>query len=255
MRPELKSSKDMALASQAKTYGIFARPGNARIIGQMRAAGGIVVEFPPAVMTPNLLLIPPAAFLQKLAHYSWLLFADAYAAGAFLECLAAGGIDPFILDEKQICAAGESVADILRFSQLHADVVAPDTQPARILSALSAYLMGSLKMESFLIVRGAGAPPAIKAILKNMANMADEIEVYSLKFEKPGETAKPKALLIGGAIEEFIFTSPNDLPDLAALAGDLLPALKDVRASALDAAALQALREYSIPARLIRGIP
>jgi uroporphyrinogen-III synthase len=110
----------------------------------------------------------------------------------------------FELDELRVCACGESISDKLRFQQLHADVIPQKSFVENVLQAIIDYENpNGLK---FLIAKKG---TKIAELLRENGANVEEIETYKEK-EIPN-FAKLKSLLKGGAIDEFIFTSPEDV--------------------------------------------
>jgi uroporphyrinogen-III synthase len=74
-----------------------------------------------------------------------------------------------------------------------------------------------------------------------------EVPVYSIT--EPVDIARFRSLLLGGAADEFIFTSPQDVFDLARYAN--LSSI-NMRMSAADETTFQTLREFGIKPRFFQ---
>ncbi len=72
--------------------------------------------------------------------------------------------------------------------------------------------------------------------------------VYKVKIEKNLEITKLKTLLRSGAIDEFIFTAPNDFISLKQYfeTGKLINIFREVNVSATDAVNFQTAREHKL---------
>ena len=79
------------------------------------------------------------AMLKSILAFDWIVFTHPDSASAFVAASLAAGNDEFILDDVNVLAFGEAVADALRFNQIHSDIIAPQFSPAGILDALRSY--------------------------------------------------------------------------------------------------------------------
>ena len=234
--------------SADKTYALFLNPANRKIISDLELSGAKTVLLPTletreiAGRTDN----PP----PLLKNFDWLIFTDIYTVEFFLQKLQEDGFDFFDLDEFRICAYGESVADRLRFVQLHSDIVPNRIKTSEVLQAIRDYFgeESNLKNTRFLILKEKKLLSEIAKELKKIGAVAVEFPIYEITAENESEIAKLKSLLIGGAIDEFIFTSPFDVVNLAHLfPNENLPdILNEIRLTAVNKTVLQSLEEFRI---------
>ncbi len=75
-----------------------------------------------------------------------------------------------------------------------------------------------------------------------------ELPVYNIKFAEENEIPKLKALLIGGAIDEFIISAPTDFIGLNHIFnGERLDRLlSEIKVAAIDGAMFQFAREHNL---------
>jgi uroporphyrinogen-III synthase len=235
--------------SKEKTYAIFDTPINKKTIAQLSTENIETIIFPTISPKP-LENSGINSLLQNLNQFDWLVFTDVYTVEYFLNLLKKFGIDLFELDEFRVLAFGEAVADRLRFSQIHADVIPSTIKTSDILQALKDYVFDEGEFENlrFLIVKEQNCKVELKKILLEMNSMVTEMLIYN--FEMGEETVLPrlKALLKGGAIDEFIFSSHFDVLNLAQLfqTENLTQLLFGIELTATDNLTLQSLQEFRL---------
>lgn len=189
---------------ETKTYGLVSTAANRKIIENLESDGAKVYKFPVFETEKT----ETAENIKDiLAEFEWLIFPDIFAVDFFLAQLETCEIDLFELDEKRILAFGEAVADRLRFSQIHADLIPSLLEPNDIWTAISDYLSADeLANTKFLMPKFIGFETDLKEKLE-----IQEMEIYRIKPETDKETAKLKAFLAGGAIDSFVFSAPEDV--------------------------------------------
>lgn len=235
--------------SADKTYALFLNSANRKIISELDVIGAQTILFPAletqAVSTGGTL--QPANFLND---FDWLVFTDIYTVEYFLQMLEQEEFDFYELDEIRVCAYGESVADRLRFVQVHADIIPNSIKTAEVLQTIKDYFLDEveLKTAKFLVLKEKDAEIAVSKELEKVGAAVTEIAVYEIIRERETETAKLKSLLVGGAVDEFIFTSPLDIINLAHLFPNenLENVLAETKLSAADKATDQSLQEFRI---------
>jgi uroporphyrinogen-III synthase len=234
----------------AKTYAIFSGAANRKIISQLRAAPDELIEF-PAVKAEKVELNPAEkSLLANVSDFEWIIFTDVYAVEFFLEALAEADIELFELDLLRILACGEAVADRLRFVQIHADVIPARIDAESVFKALGEYLFDEKEFKNLRVLLPQETSPAETALtemLRLHEAAVSELNIYRLKPENDGGLAKLKALLKGGAIDEFVFTSAADASNLAFVCGEnLKDLLAGTSVSAIDETTFQTLREHGL---------
>ncbi|MGI8468365.1 MAG: uroporphyrinogen-III synthase [Pyrinomonadaceae bacterium] len=239
----------MSKFSAEKIYALFDNAMNKKIVSELSMIGAKTILFPAAetTLTAN---EETEKILNNLNEFDWLIFTDIYAVEFFLQKMSELEIDLFELDALRACAYGESVADRLRFAQLHADVIPNSVKTAEVWQSLKNYLFDESEFENlkFLVLKKENSIIEIVAELKKQNSGVEELEIYQTIAEAENEIAKLKTLLKGGAIDEFIFTSPFDVINLAHLFPNenLADVLTEVSLRAADNAAAQSLREFRL---------
>lgn len=232
-----------------KTYALFADPNNRKIAVELERAGAKIIEFPPLeieTIEPN---ENSTEQLSRLAEFDWVIFPDVLTVDFFLQTLEKNRVDFFELDAIRVCAFGEVVSDRLRFVQLHADVVPNRLRTEDIMSALKNYVAAEdFKNLKFLLVRGSFFESELKKQLTQAGADVCELPVYQIKISKQNEITKIKALVRGGAIDEFVFSAPTDFVQLNYIFNGepLARVFADVKISAADPIVYQTVRENSL---------
>ncbi|HEY0051164.1 MAG TPA: uroporphyrinogen-III synthase [Pyrinomonadaceae bacterium] len=239
----------MSDSLNAKTYAIFSKPSNRKIISLLREAQNEVIEFPLVEAEKIELNSTQEAFIKNIFEFEWIIFPDAPAVDFFLEALAQANLEFFELDSLRILAFGEAVADRLRFVQIHADVIPARIDAESVFAALRDYLFDEAEFKNLrvLLPKEAAFDTALTGMLRRKESVVTELNIYRLKPENAAGLAKLKALLKGGAVDEFVFTSPPDVSNLAAVFGEKLKdLLNGTSVSATDETTFQTLREYEL---------
>ncbi len=193
------------------SYALFLTPVNKQIIFRLRTQDKKVF-FIPAIETEKLLLDKLAEnTVKKSVTFDWIIFTDIFTVDYFMEFLQESEIDPFELDSVRICAFGEAVSDRLRFSEIHADIIPSSINTESILKAINDYLAGEdFSKLKFLILKEFSNQIDLTELIKTANSDASEISLYRILEKDKPETAKIKALIAGGAIDEIIFSDPAD---------------------------------------------
>jgi len=235
----------MSNLENKKTYGLFANPFNNKLISELKRKGEDVLIFPP-IQTEKVELTESAMnYLKNPADFDWLIFTDVFAADYFIEALRALGTDFFELDNLTICACGEAVADRLRFVQVHADVIPPRITDEAIFSGISQFVGGQFDGLRILIISEKTSDFSFIEKLKAEKASIVELSIYKAEIEAEPSIIKLKTLLKGGAADEFIFSSPEDLLSLKFIAEekDLTRLLSEIQVSAVSEIVYQTLQE------------
>lgn len=239
----------MSKFSAEKSYGLFANQSNRKIISELEVIGANVILF-PAVEVKEISGGELENTIDKLSDYNWLIFPDIYTVEFFLQKLTELNFDFYELDEIRVCAYGESVADRLRYAQLHADVIPNTIKTPEVLQAIKDYIFDEdeLREARFLILKEKESSPAISSELKNLGAQVAETSAYEVIHEDRAQNAKLKSLLKGGAIDEFIFTSPFDIINLAHLFPNenLSDILAETSLYASDNTTQQSIQEFRL---------
>ncbi len=237
---------------ETKSYGIFSNAANRKIIEFLQESNAKIFLF-PAFETEAIETKENLDFIKNnLSQIEWLIFPDVFAVDYFLELLEKCEIDLFNLDEKRVLTFGESVADRLRFSQIHSDVIPVSLSSDDILSSLEDYLQNETIADiSFFAPVFKGFNHEIVKKLRIKGAKVYEMEIFTVKFPVDTQIAKLKALLTGGAIDEFIFSAPEDVFFLERFIhpSRLNKTLQDSNCFGTNEITMQTLREIGITSK------
>jgi uroporphyrinogen-III synthase len=239
----------METSSNEKTYALFSAPSNRKLIAGLEQNGAKVFQFAPVETSRIDAGINSEIIKNNLTVFDWIIFPDVFAVDYFLEILEENEIDLFELDASRVLAFGEVVADRLRFVQLHADIIPHSMETGTIFSTLVDYLgkedFTGLK---FLLPSEIAADLDLKRKLIDAKADVTEIGLYQVEISDKNKTANLKALLKGGAIDEFIVSSAEDIISLKHyLAGENLPGIfSDIKISGANETSMQTLRENNL---------
>ncbi len=236
----------------AKTVGIFKNPSNKKLIKLFKSQGKKVFEFPVLIPKKTNLKDAEINSLKNISTFDWIIFSDIRTAEIVLEILEELEFDFFDLDNVRICSSGEAVADSLRFRQIHSDVIPLKNSDRNIFMAIADYISDetAFKNSSFLILKAAGENSELANLLKENSAQTVELEIYELENLNDPEITKLKALMVGGAIDEFVFNAPEDVFNLAKIIGkgNLPQVLADIQIQAFNEITLQTLSEFNVKA-------
>jgi uroporphyrinogen-III synthase len=198
------------------TCGIVENSLNKKVISSLLKKERKIVEFPTFKTEKVLINEKSKSIIEEIEEFDWLIFTDVLAVDYFLEILDKLEFDLFRLDNLRICSFGESVSDRLRFVQIHSDIISSKIISERIYEEISDYISdeNEFRETKFLVLKRDSKEAEITEILKDKKVFVKELIVYKFIGEKNLKLSKLKTLLIGGAIDEFIFTSPIDFFNL-----------------------------------------
>ena len=220
----------MTSTPERKTYGLISTTRSARPAAKLKNEGCRVIEF-PAVFAPA--EVDRTGILSGIDNFDWAVFPDTFSVVYFFEALLNLGRTPADMDFLQTCAVGEGAADRLRCFHVHTDLVLQS--PADALPALADYLGGDgLRGLKFLLPQMRGAGSELAPALADAGAHADELPVYRRAAGAKGNLPKLRALLAGGAIDEFVFCAPADVDNLLYISGsaDIHAVLSGMKAAA-----------------------
>jgi len=242
-------SEIMSDAAYEKTYALFAYPFNRKLVAELENTGAKVLQFPPIDVEKSVLDEKSVDNLRHLANFDWLIFPDVLTVDYFLEALEENEIDFYEMDLLRVCAFGEAVSDRLRFAAIHADVIPASVEIEVVFAALLDYIGGEeLKNLKILFPKENFNENLLTKKLWAFGAKVLELPIYKVKIEKNLEITKLKTLLKVSAIDEFIFTAPNDFVALKHYFGteNLIDVFKEIKVSAVDAVNFQTAREHKL---------
>jgi uroporphyrinogen-III synthase len=200
----------MTRTSEEKAYGLISTPANESVAAELKNGGSRVIEF-PAVLSPAGL--GQGDVLADIEDLDWIVFPDIFSTNYFFEALGGPGRGPADVEFLQTCAVGEATANRLRCFHVHTDLVLQSA--AEALPALSDYLAGAgLKGLKFLIPKMKGAGSELGQALIEAGAAVTELPVYQHLETAEENLPKLRALLAGGAVDEFVFCHPGDVDNL-----------------------------------------
>lgn len=245
----------MSNATDQKTYGLFSTTANRKLIRELESSDAKVFQFPPIETEKVSLDKNSIHYLQNLTDFDWLIFPDVFAVDYFLQALEELGVDFFDLDAVKVCVLGESVADSLRFVQLHADLIPNFVETESVFAAIKNYTsQNGLKNLRFLLLKEIETEFALTEKLTENKAVVSELPIYQARIRDKREVSKLKVLLANGAIDEFIFSSPMDIIALKHIFphDSMSKILAEIEVSATDDVMFQALKEHNIKSKIKR---
>lgn len=239
----------MNITSLPKTFGIFESSAHRKLIEELENNGSKVLRFAPVKARKIKTDLTGEQISDLLNDVDWMIFPDVYAVEYFLELLSERNIDLFELDAVRVLAYGEAVADKLRFVQLHADIITASDDTNTVFSTLLNYVgedeISNLK---YFILYEAGNYSQLKDSLIESKAKVSSLPVYEIEEIDKSEASKIKTFLKGGTIDEFIFTSPEDVFSLKKyfMSENLKAILTDTQVSGTNEVSLRSLIENNL---------
>lgn len=230
-------------------FALFDSFTNKKLISDLNKQKLKTILFPPVEAEKVVLETGSIELLSALNRFDWIIFTDALAVDFFLEKLTENHIDFFELDETRVCAFGENVSDRLRFAQLHADVIPNQINSAAVIETIKNYSWEKeFDQQKFFIVREKSLNQDIGKELQNLFAEFLEFAAYEINFQAKNEIVRLKTLLLNGAADVIIISSPEDLIALRYIFKDqpLAQVLSDLQVFAADRLIWQALKENEI---------
>ncbi|MCW5960463.1 MAG: uroporphyrinogen-III synthase [Pyrinomonadaceae bacterium] len=192
------------------TYGFFASGTNPQIFNRLLENGADLHEFPK--FSTASIAVEDDVIANLLDRFDWIIVSDVLSAEHFLLSLEASGFDHLMLDSVRICAVGEAASDVLRYSQIHSDVILPFPHAKDAVIPLMEYIGRERFAENrFLSLGGKNSKNILAEEIEISGGQVERIEVYEVSelfIENAGRSA---ALLSGGAIDRFIICTPGDV--------------------------------------------
>lgn len=240
----------MTVYKKDKTYALFSSPLNKKRISDFLAEEIETVVFPTITTQTT---DSGSSKLESLDNFDWLIFPDVYTVEYFVNALEKLEVDLYELDNLRVLAFGEAVVDRLRFSQLHADVIPSTMKTSDVLQAIKDYIFDEDEFAdlSFLVLKEKNSNIELVEELTRLNSNLTELPIYSVEIEDETALPKLKALLKGGAIDEFIFSTHYDVLNLAQLfqTENLAELLEGIKLTATDNLTLQSLQEFRLVER------
>ncbi len=227
-----------------KTYGLFPKQNKRKFISELEKNGAGIVLFPEFTEEK---IDFDESLIENLQNFEWIIFQDIFTADIFLESLKESGFDLYEFDNFRILAAGEAVADRLRFEQIHSDIIPTNLSPEAMFQAVSDY-ESNLNGAKFLVLKQSGSKNELSGLLKNAGAEVSEKAVYRLNFADESELSKLKALIKGGAIDKIVFAAPEEILAFKKIFSmeNLREILRETEVSAIDEVTRKSLWENGL---------
>jgi uroporphyrinogen-III synthase len=231
-------------------YGIVSTRLNQKLISKLQQENINLRVFPSPevkIKTPD---TQERQILKKLTDFDWLIVTDIYAADFLIKVMEREEIDKFDLDLVKVCTLGESVADCLRLFQIHVDLIPIDNRTSTIFKAISNFaLVDSASLKVLLIQHD----NLFAGLARDIANL-QQLQVYRTEIKDSAKLTKMKALLRGGAIDAFLFSSVEEITNLSLMFCELNldKLLSGCEIIALNPQAYQSLRENRLNPKLLQ---
>jgi uroporphyrinogen-III synthase len=233
------------------SYAMFSNESNKQLILKLTENGNVVHSIPPIITIRNDLDEETSRVLKSFASIDWLVFTDVFTVDYFVEFLTENQIDPFNLDAIRICAFGEAVSDRLRFSEIHADIIATSIESNAICNSMMDYIQNASANTNVIVLKRLDAKIGLTELLTTSDFKTTEIANYRGLEPEPMIFAKTKALIAGGAIDELVFTDPSDFVGLKMIFNEMniKEVLAGIRLSVVNKLMFQMLFEFGLECR------
>ena len=160
------------------------RPEVNPLLRALQLKGAEVVEFPRlSVAEPEDLAALDAA-IREAAGFDWLLFSGSPCVRHFFAHLARLALDARQVFARRVAAVGYGALSALRERGISADVYPRRHVAADVVAALEA--AATLSGQRFLLVRVAGAPHSLPALLRERGAVVREVAGYRLIVDAQG---------------------------------------------------------------------
>ena len=236
-----------------RVFGVFDTPINRKRIVDIENRGGDVSRLPVSSIWRLDSEIQIIGTAKRLSDFDWIFFTDIYSVEMFLRVLEENEIDLFELDNLTVCAFGEAVGDRLRYSQVHSDVIPSRLSADAVIETIRSYVSGTEARDNqnALFLSKTGLENPIARLLRAAFGELLELEVYRSGGVSSAEMAKIRVLLGGGAFDEIVIGSEEDVQNLLAIIGEgnAVEVLSGIPVSTSDAQVFQSLLESELNPR------
>ncbi len=236
-----------------RTYAIFENPTNNKQITKLETSGNEIYRLPMlSIRQIESEDIPQIRYLNDLQYFDWLIFPDVFAVDVFVNWLEVSKYDLFELDNLRVCAYGEAVSDRLRFVQLHADIIFANHNHTENFAEIENYLQDADQFKDLkvLFIKDSNELLDLPGLLENAGAETVVIDMYELSITE--NTTKLRSLIIGGAIDEFLFSTPDEVFLLSKMfyPSGVREILNEYAIMATNQITLQTLLEFGLNAKL-----
>lgn len=201
------------------TAAIINVPRNALLIAALREKGTELILLPETVYAATAGSESTKALIGTALEFDWIVFTDPVNAGAFPGEFASLGKDIYELDAVSIFAAGEAVADQLRFRQIHSDLIEPAFGANAAIEHIREFLLADDLEGINLLFAGLdfedSEPEKLAESLGARANRVTPRSPVIRQIEK----LRFRTLIESGSVDHLVLGGAQDLFDLLAVFG------------------------------------
>ncbi len=234
---------------QERVTALISKASNRSVVSALKDRGDQVLTLPEPVGETR----SGGNVSADIGSFEWILFGDIRAADGFVSRLEESEADLSGFDSVFVCSAGEAVADRLRFSEIHTDLIPLDVSSKGVLESIAKYCGGIEtlgEMRFLLLFSGSGHFLPAAELTAAGARVVEE-RIWD-PMQLSTADSRSLALVKGGAFDRFVFVAAADVYDLAELIypANLHETLEGSEVIAEDSQAWGALRERSVVARI-----
>ena len=195
-----------------RVYGLF--PGEYLESGKaaVNTFGGTAFVLPAVRFERTAADTPGVDILRDLASFGWLIFTGTPSVDHFNILLKEQGIELSVLDQTRICAIDDETALRLRDLFVHADLVPWSPTADEAAAAIRDFDPDELTDRPVLVVRSENDIWHFAEALEKEGAAVYELAVYRPSVS--ADSAKARALLLGGGLDALIVSSREDISAL-----------------------------------------
>ncbi len=227
---------------------VFERPFNKKLIERLDSKERDVVTISPFTLDDCLSTSSDEIFIAE--GVEMLVLTDIFAVDILLGVFEQKSIDPYSLDSVRICALGESVADRLRFDQIHADIIPTNNSSQQIAGSIEDFFGVEINKIRTQIIGGDWAQ-------KEMGRCFGDQVPFVKAYKTTGSEGltRMRTLMVSGAFDELVLGSAIDVLNLSIMFQKLILTQNDIgemQILTFDGLAYQSARECGLNPK---GVP
>jgi len=188
------------------------------IAKRLQAIGARTLAWPELHTGPLESSGPLDEAIENLFGYDWVILKNGAAAEFFRQRFRDLDRDIDALDDLRVGIVGESVAERVRESQVHVDLLLDRFPTEGIFPTIVSYLGGTgfLSGLNVLVPCANTSREVFEEQMESQGARVDAVATYRTNDESQRLT-QIKGLLLGGGIDCVLFTQPSAIEDLAAV--------------------------------------
>ncbi len=245
----------MERIDENKTYGVFNTTDGRILEAQIESSGAAIITIPVLETESRVLENGHRKCLDDLSSFDWIIFPDIFSARYFIEILSELRGDLSSLDELRITALGENVVLYLRSFHIHTDLLIEQRDIQNAVPIIEEFAGVKLRSLRFLFPSGPAWPKSLADDIRSHGAHCQELELYRTIAGDESDNARIKGLLVGGAIDEIVFSSTDDLLSLQYLLPEngVHELLAGIGITAANAEIFESLRDYGLQPRMLKS--